>query len=58
MNTGHEIGLQSISRNSNTMYWKNLNESGWTAEITDQKRQMAFLGSIPESDVSIPEWTN
>jgi len=48
---GHEIELNSITRYSSTNYWKELNESMWTAEIVDQREQMAFLANIPIDDI-------
>jgi hypothetical protein len=49
--TGNEIALQSISRDSNAIYWRNLNATGWKAEIVDQVDQMALLANIPREDV-------
>ena len=49
--SGHEIALHSITHQTNTMYWANLNETGWSAEICGQKRQMAHFAKIPEDKV-------
>jgi len=48
---GHDIALHSITHQTNTQYWKDLDAAGWKAEVVDQKKQLAHLANIPEDDV-------
>jgi len=48
---GHDIALHSITHVSDTQYWKNLNETGWRAEIVAQRDQLSSFAAIPKLDI-------
>ena len=50
---GHDISLHSISHQTNTQYWKDLNSTGWRMEIAEQRAQLAHFANISEEAVSL-----
>jgi peptidoglycan/xylan/chitin deacetylase (PgdA/CDA1 family) len=48
---GHEISLHSITHQTNTQYWSNLNESMWKMELVDQIQTMSYFANIPADEI-------
>lgn len=44
---GHEIAMHSITHQTNTEYWKQLDAEGWRKEILGQREQLAHFAKIP-----------
>ena len=50
-NRGFEIGLNSISHQSNQEYWRYASEEVLMSEFNDQRDQIAHFANIPASAI-------